>query len=237
MCGRFTHLYRWSELHRLMTLTSSEVELPARYNVAPTQNAPVVIADPENCGSGRRMALFRWGLVPAWADDERIGNTMINARAEGIQGRRAFGSALRTRRCIVPVSGFYEWKKANAYGPKQPYYITASDGSILLFAGLWERWSPPDDAAPLHTFTIITTAANRMMSALHDRMPAILDPRRAATWLDTSVDDTARLTDLLVPSAEDVLTSRAVSMRVNSPRHDDARCLDEAPPAPPTLFG
>lgn len=235
MCGRFTHLYRWSELHRLMTLTSEPVDIRPRYNVAPSQEAPVVVPDAATGPPGRALKLFRWGLVPSWAEDPRIGNTMINARAEGLQSRRAFGPALRSRRCIVPISGFYEW--SGTPRNKRPHYISGATGDPLLLAGLWERWTPQPTAPPLQTFTIITTAPNAVMARLHDRMPAILNVEQAAMWLDASFEDASRLTGLLAPCGDDVLTVRPVSPRVNSPRHDDPGCVDDPPPAAPTLFG
>lgn len=205
VCGRYTHLYKWKQLHRLLTLTTTPIEFKDRYNVAPTQDAPVVrqIADDDRgAGGGHGVSMLRWGLVPSWAKDVKIGASLINARAETVATKPAFRSAFVRRRCIVPVSGFYEWQRAEAveesggglFGPvasapkragKQPYYITSSDGEPLLLAGLWESWREPGSSGPaLESYTIITTTPNEMIAKLHDRMPVILDAADCARWLD-----------------------------------------------------
>ncbi len=235
MCGRYTHLYTWRQLHRLMRLTTlppEEVPLfSRRYNVAPTQAAPVVRQDAEG---GRGVAMLRWGLVPRWADDPAIGNRMVNARAETAAERPAFRDALRRRRCLVPVSGFYEWRAAAAGSTrKQPFYIRPREGEVLALAGLWERCDKDPAAGPLETFTILTTAANGLMRPIHDRMPAILPPAAWDQWLDTGQNqDAAALAALLVPAPEDALVLHRVSTRVNSPRHDDPGCIEPLPPDP-----
>lgn len=236
MCGRFTHLYTWAQLHKLMTLTSPPIELPLRFNVAPMQMAPVVRAE----DGGRALDMLRWGLVPSWAKDEGIASSLINARAETVASKPAFRAAFKRRRCVVPASGFYEWQQApvaeeGLFGvtrgkpAKRPHYITRADGQPMIFAGLWESWrdpgAPEGTSAPLvETFTIITCEPNAMMSRLHDRMPVILDLPDLARWLDPG-SDAESVARLLGPFPADRMTAHPVSTRVNSPRNDDAECL------------
>lgn len=228
MCGRFTHLFTWKQLHRLMSLVSPEIELSQRFNVAPTQNAPVITSD-QSLG-GPALRLMRWGLVPSWAKDLAIGNSLINARAEGVDSKPSFRAAFKKRRCLVPISGFYEWQKVEGSKTKQPFYITpnASDDPWLL-AGLWESWHDPalaKDAPPLETFTIITTDANQAMAPIHNRMPVILTLPDARHWInpDTPAQD---LSPLLRPCPPQAMTFRKISTLVNSPRHDTPQCIQE----------
>lgn len=223
MCGRYTHLFTWEELHRLCTLTAPPITLPRSYNVAPTQSAPVVRLIE---GGGRGAGLFRWGLVPFWAEDPKIGSALINARAETVADKPAFRAAFKARRCLVPVSGFYEWKKMGAH--KQPYYIRAAADEPLLLAGLWESWRPrpAEDAAhaaPLETYTIITTTPNELLATLHDRMPVIIAPEDQARWLEGTHYDAQ---SLLKPSPAELLMCHPVSTRVNSPRNNEAACIE-----------
>ena len=214
MCGRYA-LYgpikrtpehdRWFE----------ELEtFGPRYNIAPTQPAPVV-----RWAAGKPvLAALRWGLVPFWARDPAIGNRLINARAETVPAKPAFRAAWRARRCLVPASGFYEWKKVP--GGKQPYYVASTDGTPLAFAGLWEQWQP-QDAEPLLSFTIVTTDANAVMKAIHERMPVILAPGNYEAWL-TAKDPR----DLLQPCPPEMLTAYPVSSAVNSPRNDGPALIE-----------
>ena len=223
MCGRFTHLLTWAQLHRLLRLTSDPIDLPIRYNIAPTQLAPVVRTTPEG---GRAVHMLRWGLVPSWAKELAIGNSMINARGETIATKPAFRAAFKRRRCIVPASGFYEWKKCEETKAKQPFYITASDQSPLMLGGLWESWTSPDGEI-IRTFTIITTTPNEMMAVIHDRMPVILDPSDIDTWLDPEVEDAG---DLVRPFPAELMLASPVSTRVNSPRNDSPDCIQPQVP-------
>jgi len=168
----------------------------------------------------REIAMLRWGLIPFWAKDDKIGYKTINARAETIATAPAFRAAFKKRRCLVPASGFYEWKKLED-GSKQPYLIAARDGSPFSFAGLWERWDK--DEAPVETFTIITGEPNSLVADLHNRMPVILDPDDYDVWL-TAVD-TAIPQALLQPFPTQLMTAFPVSKRVNSPENDDAAVI------------
>ena len=224
MCGRFTYLFTWKQLHKLLSLDStSGEELPRRYNVAPTQLAPVVRS---GGGWARAGAMLRWGLIPPWADDPKIGNMLINARSETVATKPAFRKAFAERRCIIPVSGFYEWRKTPGSKTKQPYYIRASGEEPLLLAGLWEKWQPPGDAPAVESFTIITTTTNELMAELHDRMPAILDPIGAKAWLDPGAAP-EMLAALLKPYPSELMMRVPVSSKVNSPKNEGPELLQE----------
>ena len=193
-----------------------------RFNIAPTQQAPVV----REGASGREVALLRWGLVPFWAKDLKIGTSMINARSGGIEAKPAFRDAVKTRRCVVPATGFFEWE--GEPGRKQPYAITVPGQELLAFAGLWERWKPPE-GEPVETFTIVTTEANESIARIHDRMPVILPLDAVDTWL-TAPPDEART--LLKPYAGE-LVLRPVGKFVSNVNNEGPECLDDAPPSPP----
>ena len=189
-----------------------------RYNIAPTQKAPVILEGPDG---GRRMGLMRWGLVPFWADSPSIGNRLINARSETAASKPAFRDAWRRRRCVVPADGFYEWRKpgpdAGADGGKTPFWIHRADGRPLAMAGLWERWRDPASEEELHTFTILTRDATPWMVPLHARMPAVLEGELIGAWLHG-----AGLPDgSYIP-----LSAHEVSRTVNSPAHDGPECLE-----------
>ncbi len=213
MCGRFTQAFSWAELIAFYRLVDEiALHLSASWNVAPTHSAGVIVLG----AGGLRFKPMRWGLVPSWAKDPAIGSKLINARAETLAEKPAFRQALKSRRCVVPISGFYEWRR-EARG-KQPYFIAAADGKPLSLAGLWEDWNG------LLTFTIVTAPANEMLAPIHDRMPAILAQDEALAWLKTG--DAA----LLKPCPSEALTAWPVSARVNSPANNDPRLVEAAAP-------
>ena len=217
MCGRYTHLYTWKQLHRLLGLTSCEVELRPSYNVAPTQSAPVIVNG--DSAGGASLRFMRWGLVPSWAKDIAIGNSLINARAEGIDTKPAFRAAFKKSRCIVPISGFYEWQKVEGQKAKQPFYIQPTDGEPWLLAGLWESWRPAE-GPPLESFVIITTRANAMVARIHDRMPVILGAPDARRWMAPTGAGGADLLSLLSPYPDEGMKAYPVSVAVNRPGID-----------------
>lgn len=215
MCGRFGVPFRGEDLaDALGAPWHGEPLRGPRYNVAPTQHAPVLL---DAGAEGRRLQMVRWGLIPSWAKDPSIGSKMINARAESVAEKPSFRTAFKKRRCLVPVGGFYEWKKEGK--TKTPHWIHPASAGVVTFAGLWERWFP-EGAEPVTTFTILTTGANGFMSALHDRMPVIVEPEDRDAWLDAKTDPAA-VSALLRPCAEDRLAAYAVSTRVNSPANED----------------
>lgn len=216
MCGRFTHLFTWKQLHRLLSLTSAEVLLDRSYNLAPSQHAPIV----RESQQGRGVEMAEWGFRPAWSSGTLA---PINARAETAATSPMFRGAFASRRCIVPISGFYEWQQTQR--PKQPWYITRADGEIMLLAGLFET---REDGT---TFAILTTPPNAFIATIHDRMPAVLEPESASRWLAEPE------ASLLRPAADGVLIARPVSSRVNSPKHNDAALIEPVDMSPPpSLF-
>jgi len=219
VCGRFT-------LRSNPTVLAAEFEMEAfpllspRYNIAPMQPILAVRRDPDS--SRRIAALFKWGLVPSWADDPKIGNRMINARSETAAEKPSFRAAFRRRRCLVPSDGYYEWKKDGS--AKQPYLIYQADGRPFAIAGLWEIWTAPDGSV-LETCSLLTTSANVTLASLHDRMPVIIAPADRSEWLDPATPSPA-LQSLMRPAPEDLMTFHRVSTRVNSPLHEEAACID-----------
>lgn len=217
MCGRYTMATPGQSLKKHFQLDTVP-ELPFRYNIAPTQNVAAVRAT----GSGRELSLLRWGLIPHWADDPKIGYRLINARADTVASKPSFRSAFKQRRCLIAADGFYEWQKQD--GAKQPFFIRRKDGEPFAFAGLWEHWQGVEEA--IESCTIITTEANELMQPIHDRMPVILAPADYDRWLDPAVQKPDLLQPLLRPFAADALTATPVSTRVNNPRNEGPKCID-----------
>ncbi len=222
MCGRFTLTASPEELARRFELDETP-ELEARFNVAPGQHVASVRRE---VGGRRVLELRRWGLVPAWADDPRIGQRLINARSESVAEKPAFRRAFQQRRCLIPADGFYEW--GGGSGRRQPFHVALAGGALFGMAGLWERWRGASGER-IDSCTILTTRANARLARLHDRMPVILDPTAWALWLDPDVRDPQRLAALLCPWPDADVTLRPVSRRVNDTRLDDASLLEPAP--------
>ena len=197
--------------------------LRATWNMAPTMDAPVVRLHPETCE--RHLDALRWGLVPYFTGDLKAARKPINARSETVASSGMFKAAFARRRCIVPAEAFYEWRAAPA--GKEPFAITRADGNPLAFAGIWEGWRDPDGEI-VRTFAILTTSANAMMAALHERMPVILERDDWAAWLGGGVDEAATL---LRPAREDVLSHWPVGREVGNVRNDGQHLL--APHRPP----
>lgn len=227
MCGRYTLISFPEQLAEEFELYEFE-SLEPRYNIAPTQRVPVVRTREDSAERG--PALLKWGLIPHWAKDPTIGNRMINARAESVSEKPAFRAAIRRQRCLVPCSGFFEWKALDAASgrgqgrKKQPYYIRRRDERVFAFAGLWDRWQSPD-GEDIGSFTILTTEPNELMRGLHNRMPVIIRREEYALWLDSRMQDVERLAPLLRPSSADGWVAYPVSTRVNNPAFDDPSCI------------
>ena len=173
-------------------------------------------------GSVNRAAMMRWGLAPSWAKDPKIGSRMINARAETLAERPSFRAAYRRRRCLIVADSFYEWKREGRN--RTPMRIMLESEELFAFAGLWEAWKRPDDSW-LTSCAIVTTSANELVAEIHDRMPVILDPDVESVWLDPDIDDTAALSDLLVPYPSELMTAYEVSQIVNSAANDAPECI------------
>ena len=213
MCGRFTLTADQDSFEDRFSLTGFDLGWVPSFNIAPTQEVLTVTND----GSENRPELMRWGLVPSWAKDPKIGNRMINARSETLTEKPSFRIAFKRRRCLIPADGFYEWKREGK--AKKPMLITANPGGLFAFAGLWETWKQPDGSWLL-TCAIITTSANEFMTSIHDRMPVILPRESEALWLDPEEQDTTMLSELLLPYDSDRMEAYEVSTLVNSPRNN-----------------
>lgn len=226
MCGRFVASTPPDKLAAYFGATViAETLAEPSYNVAPTN----MVATVTDRAEGRTLDLFRWGLVPFWAKDLRIGNRMINARAESVADKNAFRTAFRKRRCIVPADAFYEWVALEGQKRKQPVAVARTDGAPFAFAGLWETWRDPegpDDAEPVRSCTIITGGPNEKVAKIHDRMPVMLPPGAWDTWLAPDNDDVDSLRALLVPAPPELVEIHAVSTEVNNPRSRGGHLLD-----------
>lgn len=221
MCGRFTNAAKKEQIRKeFKALVNSSTPDNPRFNIAPSQMIDVVF-EPEG---ERSLSQLKWGLVPNWAKDAEIGNRMINARAETITEKPSFREAFKSRRCIIPASGFYEWQQ-KAAGAKQPYYFYLKEKEVFGFAGLWESWVDKKTGELLETCTIITTKANDVLKPVHDRMPVILKAENYDEWLDVKEKNTERLQKLLVPYAVEEMNSHAVSKSVNVPDVDAAELI------------
>jgi len=238
MCGRFVSATPPDQIAAYFGATLDAEALPDNFNVAPTNDIYAIV----DTGAGPTLQVFHWGLIPSWAKDAKIGQKMINARAETLADKPAFKSIFRKYRCIIPADGFYEWKaepgKLTRTGKpaKQPMYIHRLDGEPLAFAGLWSAWKDRSagDELSLHSATIVTTSANGTMAPVHDRMPVLLPRSRWAEWLDPAKDDLVSLGGLLVPAPDDVLTMHPVSTEVNNVRNRGAELREPVDPdAPP----
>lgn len=216
MCGRYTLSSRKLALAE-QALHSLFPELPPRYNIAPSQDVPIIRESPE----GYELVMVRWGLIPHWAKESKTGYSMINARAETVAEKPAFRDAFRRRRCLIPADGFYEWKKEGT--AKQPFHIRLKGGGDFGFAGLWERWRGEDQE--IESCSIIVTDANDLMRPIHDRMPVILDPASYEIWLNAENRNTGALAGLLRPYPAGEMEAVPVSRRVNSPKNDDPECI------------
>lgn len=227
MCGRFL-LNSPAQVIAEAFGVPEPAELAPRWNIAPGQTIAAVRAPGEARGGAgaRELAWLRWGLIPAWAKEAPRDARLINARAETAPEKPAFRSAFRTRRCLVPASGFYEWQ-ATGGRAKQPFAIGVAGGGPFAIAGLWEVWRPREGPT-VESCTLLTTDANALVRPIHDRMPVILPPESWEPWLDPALRDVERLRPLLRPFPAGQMTAVAVSAWVNNPRHDDPRCVEPA---------
>jgi len=219
MCGRYTLTVDASvlaELFKLEPLT----DLQPRFNIAPSQSVSIVRSKTDG---DREWATVRWGLIPSWAQEAKIGSRLINARAETVAEKPSFRSAYKHRRCLVPADGFYEWVKVG--GAKQPHHIRFSDRRPFAFAGLWERWTDPE-STEIESCTILTTRPNALMENLHNRMPVIMPPARFDDWIGRGPLGPEAAEAMLLPFPADGMEAVPVTTRVNSPKNEDPECLD-----------
>jgi putative SOS response-associated peptidase YedK len=228
MCGRYT-ITATPEVLRALFGYTEQPNFPPRYNIAPTQPIPIVrLVDGK-----RNFALVRWGLLPSWVKDPKKFTLLINARGESAAEKPAFRAAMKRRRCLIPADGFYEWQASGAR--KQPYYIHKKSGEPFAFAGLWETWTGPN-GEELETAAIVTTAANKTLAPIHDRMPVILAPDAFDLWLDAANVDPMTASALIHPAPENWLEAYPISTDVNRVANDNPKLLElfvpGADPAP-----
>lgn len=216
MCGRFAIAYTMGLLARFGV--KQEIEgLEPRFNVAPTQMVPIVISESPN-----QAVMMRWGLIPFWAKDQKIGNRLINARAENLKKSPAYRTSFKSRRCIVPATGFYEWKKAG--DEKAPYYVHMKDDSPFGLAGLYDRWKNPKGEEVL-SFTIVTTVPNKLLAPIHNRMPVILRKGHEDLWLRKGPLDEEEVVPVFRPYPVRPMEAYKVSTEVSNPRNDSERII------------
>ncbi|MCZ6631878.1 MAG: SOS response-associated peptidase [bacterium] len=234
MCGRFVVASKPDELQTTFPDFVFPDEMPLRYNITPGQDIPVLT----NSGANT-VEHFKWGLIPSWAKDPKIGNRLINARSETLAEKPSFRNAFKKRRCIIPVTGFYEWRPNPNSKTKTPMFIRLQSERPFGFAGLWETWRP-ETGDVLHTCTIITTEPNALMQTIHNRMPVILKPDAYEQWLSPEDQPGEELSSLLTPYPDSEMVAYPVSTRVNNPGNDSPQCVEPVEDAPPsdqaTLF-
>lgn len=233
MCGRYRLSRRKQILEEYFDAVSDAEDWIPRYNIAPTQ--PVLVIRQHPTEPTRHLSQMRWGLIPSWSKDASGAARMINARSETAATLPAFRDPLKYRRCLVPADAFYEWKRQRS--AKQPYCFEVNDGAVFAFAGLWEGWKDPSGKW-IKTCTILTTTPNSVTSAIHDRMPVILEPTDYALWLDPGLKETALVLEMLKPFNAHAMRCYPVSRRVNSVENDDADCAKplELPESESKLF-
>ncbi len=220
MCGRFVLMAHPEALVELFNLDQVP-SLTPRYNIAPTQDVAVIRPNME--GEGRELAMLHWGLIPSWAKDSKMASRMINARSETVAEKPSFRRAFRSRRCLIPADGFYEWQQKSS--GKQPYYIHMEDRQPFALAGLWERWQP-QVGPPVESCTIITTDANEFLQPVHHRMPVVLPPETYDLWLDPMEQETDRLLALLRPYPSKEMVIYPVSTLVSHAGNEGLRCIE-----------
>jgi putative SOS response-associated peptidase YedK len=224
MCGRYRLSRRKQvveEYFESPSEVSEEEDWSPRYNIAPTQEVATI----RQSGSSRILSMMRWGLVPSWATDIKIGSQLINGRSETVLEKPALREAFRTRRCLIPADGFYEWKKSGKQ--RQPFHFGMKDNSLFAFAGVWDRWRSPSGPM-LQSCSILTTAANELLDGVHDRMPVILPRRHYEAWLKAPAPEAERLAELLVPFDADCMRRHPVSSRQQAGKRQPGMCARSA---------
>lgn len=212
MCGRYG-LVSPKKLKERFEVDNDFDELSPRYNIAPSQNSPVITKHSPN-----QLQIMRWGLIPIWAKDAKIGYSMINARAESVAEKPSYKNLLKSHRCLIPASNFYEWKKTPE--GKDPYCIKLKGEDIFAFAGLYSEWTDKETGKQILTYTIITCEPNSLMKDIHDRMPVILDKDGEEAWLNPDTVEVEHLLPLLIPFDADKMEAYKISSLINKPQND-----------------
>ncbi len=218
MCGRFSRKATLQAIIDEFEIDEVNGMIEPGYNVAPGQEVAVILKD-----DSRKLGLLKWGLIPSWSKDPKIGYRMINARAETLADKPSFKHPLRRKRCLIVADGFYEWKKGGKQ--KTPMYIFIKGQKPFVFAGLWDTWTSPE-GKKISTCTIITTGPNELLKKIHNRMPVILPKEHIDTWLDRSVEDEQHVLPLLQPYPEKEMDAYEVSRVVNSPKNNTPECVE-----------
>jgi len=219
MCGRYRLSRRKQIVEAHFSGVSGQEDWNPRYNIAPTQPVPIIRQNSQK--PVRELSLLRWGLIPSWAKDASVASRMINARSETAGAKPAFRDPLTNRRCLIPADGFYEWQRTGKV--KQPYCFEVNDGELFAFAGIWDRWTDPNRNT-VETCSILTTSPNAVTSAVHDRMPVILDPDSYDIWLDPGMRDVTTAFELLKPYDAQFMRCYPISTRINHVANDDEEC-------------
>jgi putative SOS response-associated peptidase YedK len=219
MCGRFT-LHTPAAQVKEAFHHNSGLELKPRYNIAPSQDIPIV----RDTDTGNEMVMARWGLIPSWSKESKTKYSTINARIESVAEKPTYRTPFKRQRCLIPADGFYEWKVVN--GHKIPHHIRMRDSRIFAFAGLWDRWE--GDHETLDSCSIIVMPSNEVMKPIHERMPAIIAPAHYDLWLDSRVTDKQEIMQYLSSAPSSQLIAYPISTWVNSPKHNDERCIQPA---------
>lgn len=219
MCGRYRLSRRKQLIEEYFETASWDDDWSPRYNIAPTQQVPVIRQHPKE--PVRQISLMRWGLIPHWAKDASGAASTINARSETAATKPAFRDPLKYQRCLIPADAFYEWKRDRT--SKQPYCFVVNNGEMFAFAGLWDGWKN-GEGQWIKTCSILTTIPNAVTSAIHDRMPVILEPERYDLWLDPGMQNGATISELLKPYDARLMRCYPVGSRVNHVGNDDEEC-------------
>jgi len=218
MCGRFVTVIPYEELKQIFNLVELETSTEPRYNVAPAQSVSVV----RSTGEHNVLSPMKWGLIPSWSKNTAIASHTINARSETVAEKPSFRHAIKYNRCVVPISGYFEWSHTG--GKKIPHYIFLSDLSPMSLAGIWEHWKSLE-GQEIETFSILTTTSNSLTQPLHDLMPVILKPEDYGLWLSKNMHDPHELTRLYQPYPAEKMELHEVSNLVNNPKFDSAACI------------
>lgn len=223
MCGRYTLFAEFEDIINRFNIEGgiNEDDYFFSYNVAPSHSVLSVIND----GSKNQIGYLRWGLIPPWAKDEKIGYKMINARAETLSEKNSFKSSYKNKRCLIVADSFYEWKRLDSK-TKTPIRIKLKSDQLFAMAGLWEQWKSPNGEA-IFSCTVITTTPNELVKDIHDRMPVILKPEDEQIWLDPNIKNTERLNQFLKPLPEKLMEAYEVSSLVNSPKNNSANLIQQ----------
>lgn len=233
MCGRFAQISPAHILRKIFQLMDDLPEIPPRYNIAPGQNIYVIrdivireeqqISEPPEIR--RNLSRLKWGLIPFWAEDPKIGPHLVNARAETVSNKEAYRVPFKNRRCLVPADGFYEWE-TDPKGRKQPFFVRPKTKQPFALAGLWDRWKSSEGTV-IDSCTILTTEANESLKLIHERMPAIIDPANFDLWLDPIINNPDQLTTLLQPYDSSKITVYPVSSFVNNSKNEGPKCIEK----------